>query len=320
VIAQQNAQPKTLIEAVRYFSDPNVCDGYIASIKWPNGDPVCRCGSTEVAYMEKRRRFHCRKCRHQFSIKTGTIFESSPLSLSQWLVAAWMIANCKNGVSSCEIARALGIKQQSAWHLLHRIRYVIRPGWADYKLKGEVESDTTYIGGRMKFKSRATRAKNTKHGGPSGKASVHALLQRGGEVRAMVVKRNTNVEIHESDNVTLDICVRHVEPGAKLYTDQARAYTHAHKVFDHEWVNHMFEYVKGSCHTNSLENFFCLLRRALGGSYVSVDPQHLSAYIDEQSFRFNTRKESDWMRFDRLMRKVVNRRLMYHTLTGGKTR
>jgi len=299
------------MDAMRVFSDEAACEAYIGSIKWPDGPTCSRCRSTDVGFIKSRRRYQCRSCRRQFSLKTQTVFESSPLTLAQWIVATWMIANHRNGVSSCEIARALGIKQQSAWHLCHRVRNLARPGWVD-RLQGEVESDSTLVGGRFKFMHKSKRDEAAKRG-PHGKSVVHALLERGGEVRAMVIKR-------ESSNIVMDICKAHIAYGSKLYTDSANEYRRAGEVFKHEFVNHMMQYVRGSCHTNGLENFFSLLRRSIKGTYVAVDPQHLTAYVDEQAFRFNNRKETDWQRFDRLMRKIVGRRLMYSTLTRGKTR
>ncbi len=314
----QNApsnEPQTLVDAVRFFADPQHCHDYLMDLKWPGGDLCCiECGSTNVGQIKSRRLFQCREkgCRRQFSLKTNTIFQDSPLGLDKWLVAVWMIANCRNGVSSCEIARTLGIKQQSAWHVLHRVREAMKPRF-NRRLQGAVETDETWVGGLVKHmhkdKARSVMARS----GYKGKALVQLFLERGGEVRGQVIpkltKRHVQPGIHEN-----------VEAGSKLYTDSGSMYKGLDAHYDREWVNHMFEYARGSVHINSCENFFCLLRRGLKGTYVAVRPDHLEAYVDEQAFRYSWRKESDWTRFDRLMHRVLGERLPYSQLTGGKKR
>ena len=308
--------PQTLIEAVRYFSDPQHCHDYLVSLKWPGGDVCCiECGSTNVGQIKSRRLFQCREkgCRKQFSIKVGTIFQDSPLGLDKWFVGVWMIANCRNGVSSCEIARTLGIKQQSAWHLLHRVRCAMKPRHMN-QLSGIVEADVTHVGGLARFMHKAKRkARMTDPHTFKGKVAVHAILERGTELRASVIGREN---FH---NVRSEL-YRHVEPGSTVYTDAGSSYKGISKTFVHEWVNHMQEYVRGSVHTNGLENYFSLLRRMLKGTYIAVEPQHLEAYVDEQACRYNWRKVSDAERFHRVMRRVVGKRLAYSTLTGGKKR
>lgn len=314
----QNApsnEPQTLLEAVRCFSDPQRCHDYLTDLKWPGGDLCCiECGSTNVGQIKSRRLFQCREkgCRRQFSIKVGTIFQDSPLGLDKWLVAVWMIANCRNGVSSCEIARTLGIKQQSAWHVLHRVREAMKPRF-NRRLQGAVETDETWVGGLVKHMHKDKARSVMARPGYKGKALVQLFLERGGEVRGRVIpkltKRHVQPGIHEN-----------VEAGSKLYTDSGSMYKGLDAHYDREWVNHMFEYARGSVHINGCENFFCLLRRGLGGTYVAVRPDHLEAYVDEQAFRYSWRKESDWTRFDRLMRRVLGERLPYSQLTGGKKR
>lgn len=284
-------------------------------LKWPSGDICCiECGSTNVGQIRSRNLFQCREkgCRRQFSIKVGTIFQDSPLGLDKWLVAVWMIANCKNGVSSCEIARALGIKQQSAWHVLHRVREAMKPRF-NRRFQGVVETDESLVGGRLTFMHKDKARKVMGLPGHKGKAVVQLFLERGGEARGKVIprltKRHVQPGIHEN-----------IEAGSKLYTDSGSFYKGLEDHYDREWVNHMYEYARGSVHVNSCENFFCLLRRGLKGTYVRVHPDHLEAYVDEQAFRFSWRKESDWTRFDRLMHRVLGERLPYSQLTGGKKR
>jgi transposase-like protein len=316
-----NAKPRTLLEAVRYFSDLDRCDEYLASIVWPDGKPTCpKCGSQNATKIISRRAYQCRErgCRRQFRLKAGTIFQDSPLSLDKWLVTAWMLATCRNGISSCEVARTVGVKQQSAWHMLHRLRAVVKPG-GTRKLSGTIESDETFVGGLTKYKSlrkrrAAYRAKF--HGGfnvTDDKAVVQAFLERGGEVRARVVpntgKRTLQRGIQEN-----------VEPGSALYTDAYVSYRGLSAQYAHEFVNHMIEYVRGNVHTNGIECFFSCLRRSIKGTYVSVEPEHLEAYCDEQAYRFTFRHDGEWHRFDRLMHRVIGKRLTYSDLTSGKTR
>jgi ISXO2-like transposase domain/Transposase zinc-ribbon domain len=306
-----SAQPQTLVDAIRHFSDPDTCTHYVASIKWPDGPCCPKCGCTDVGHIKNRGRYQCRSkgCRKQFSLIGGTIMEASHLRLDQWCVAVWMIANCRNGVSSCEIARALGIKQQSAWHLLHRVRAIVKPGYAR-KLSGTVEADESFVGGALRNMHR-DKQNEAYNRGLHGKTIVQAMLERGGEVRAMVLDRT-------SAKATQVILQNHVERGSTLYTDKSNIYKIAGENYVHEWVNHAIQYVRDSViHTNGLENFFSLLRRAIRGTYVAIDPMHLEAYVDMQAFRFNYRKESDWERFDRAMHRIVGKRLRYSELTRG---
>ncbi len=310
-----SSEPQTLIEAVRYFSDPQHCHDYLMDLKWPGDDICCiECGSTNVGQIKSRRLFQCREkgCRKQFSIKVGTIFQDSPLGLDKWLVAVWMIANCRNGVSSCEIARTLGIKQQSAWHVLHRVREAMKPLF-NRRLQGAVETDESFVGGLVRFMHKDKAREAMARPGPKGKVLVQLFLERGGEVRGKVIPKLTKRHVQPGiyDNI---------EAGSKLYTDSASAYKGLEDHYDREWVNHMFQYARGSVHVNGCENFFNLLRRGLKGTYVRVRADHLEAYVDEQAFRYNQRKESDWTRFDRLMTRVLGERLPYSQLTGGKKR
>lgn len=171
---------KTLQEAVIYFSDKDRCLSYIASKRWPNG-PVCpRCGFNKAGFMPSRRIWKCKNpgCRKQFSVKVGTIMEDSPLGLDKWLVGIWLIVDAKNGISSCEIARALGITQKSAWFLLHRIRLAMQTGTFE-KLSGEVEADETYIGGKARNMHQDKRKEKIKGSGGAGKTIVLGALERG---------------------------------------------------------------------------------------------------------------------------------------------
>lgn len=311
--------PQTLLEAMRHF-DPETARAYVASIKWPTGEPVCpKCGSINVGTIKSRNGMkQCREkeCRLQFSLTKGTVFESSHLRLDQWCVGVWMIVNCRNGVSSCEIARHIGCKQQSAWHLLHRVRYLLQQD--DAKMgaqRGEVETDSTYIGGLLKFMSY-DRQQKAKARGNWGKTIVHAVKERRtGSVRARILT-------DEIKHPSRDFIGDNVEPGAMVYTDAAKEYRWLDgSCYEHESVNHTNrEYVRGRCHTNGLESFFNCLRRGLKGTYIAASPEHLQAYVDEQVWRYNNRADTDWQRFEAAMRLIVGKRLTYEALTDGAVR
>ena len=183
-----NDLPQSLLEAVRYFADLKICNAYMRRVKWPDGKIVCpKCASENIGEISSRSMLQCRDCRKQFSMKVGTIFEDSPLGLDKWFVAVWSIANCKNGISSHELGRALNVGQKTAWFMLHRIREAMRTGTFG-KLTGTVEVDETFVGGEAKNMHAAVREKKIKGRGAVGKRCVQALLERGGEIRAKTVE------------------------------------------------------------------------------------------------------------------------------------
>jgi transposase-like protein len=306
--------PETLIDAVRYFSDKQMCEAYMVGIKWPDGKIACpRCQSDNVGVIATRGMFKCRACKKQFSSKVGTIFEDSPLPLSSWFVAVWMIANTKNGTSSCELARHLGVTQKTAWFMLHRIRLAMRTG-TFRKLHGVVESDETFVGGRAANMHKKERDKKITGRGGIGKTIVHGLLERGdaasdtkSQVRATVVP-NTDAE------TLMPEIARNVERTAVVCTDAAAAYAGLESGFVHRFIDHATKYVEGKVHVNGLENFWTLLKRMLKGTYVAVAPFHLFRYLDEESWRFNERGTNDGGRFARVMRGVLGRRITYRQL------
>jgi transposase-like protein len=286
-----NKEPKTLQQAILYFSNPDNCRDYLVARRWPDGVTCPRCGSEKVTAQPKYNRWQCSSHheRRQFTLKTGTIFEDSPLGLDKWLAAMWMVVNCKNGVSSYEISRALGVTQKSAWFMDHRIRLAL--GMAPVgKLSGHVEVDETFIGGKARFMHKADRQRKIKGTGGYGKVAVMGLLERHGKVRTMVVP---NVRRR-----SLDTAVReHVETGSAVYSDAFRSYSKLADEYVHNVIDHAEKYVDGHVHTNSVENFWSLLKRGLKGTYVSVEPFHLFRYLDEQTFRFNNRELTDGQRF-----------------------
>lgn len=316
-------EPETLQEAILYFSKPENCREYLVARRWPDGVTCPKCGSKNVLFLEKYNRWHCRQ-KHdapQFTLKTGTIFEDSPISLDKWLTAMWMVINCKNGVSSYEIHRALKVTQKSAWFMDHRIRLALQ-GKSTVKLGGsgkEVEVDETFIGGKARNMHQEKRKRMIHGRGTAGKVVVMGALQRSGDHGPSQVQ----AEIIENRHINTmhDVVKKNVHPGSTLYSDEFSAYAGLEKEYDHEVINHAYEYVQGLVHTQGMENFWSLLKRGLGGTYVSVEPFHLHRYISEQAFRFNNRGNkknpvTDSDRFDLAVRQIVGKRITYKELTG----
>jgi transposase-like protein len=280
---------------------------FMAAIRWPDGKVSCpKCNSSNAHYMDSCQRWKCRDCKCQFSVKVGTVFTESPIGLDKWLPAFWMLVNAKNGISSCEIARALGVTQKTAWFMLHRLRLSLQNKSIE-KLSGEVEIDETYIGGnatKMNTKQRRNRARGS---GVVGKAIVMGILERKGRVIAKAVpsSRRKSLLGHIHNNV---------EHGSSVYTDSLPSYDRLHSHYAHEAINHAVCYVKDNVHTNGLENFWSLLKRTIRGTYVSVEPFHLFRYLDEQAFRFNERKTTDAGRFLIGIVGVIGKRLTYFKL------
>lgn len=313
------AEPRTLTEAIRYFADPDISHALLVSLRWPNGVHCPTCGRTDVRYIATRRLWECKEIhpKRQFSARVGTLLEDSPLGLDKWFAAIWMVANCKNGISSYEMARDLGITQKSAWFLDHRVRTAMKAG-SILKAAGEVEADETFIGGLSKNMHKARRAKAVTGTGGAGKAAVVGILRRDGKKGGSKIKTTHTPDVKRK---TLHKLVRdHVEPGSHLYTDDLHAYRGLSPDYKHEVVNHAVEYVRGRVHTNGVENFWSLLKRTIKGTYISVEPFHLEAYLDEQAFRFNEREDDDYGRFKKVLSCVFGRRFRYSDLTeNGQT-
>ena len=308
------SEPKTLQEAIIYFSDPDNCVTYLVARRWSKGVACPTCGRTDVAYVPARLVWQC-KTRHskaQFSIKVGTIFEDSPITLDKWLLAMWMLANCKNGASSYEISRATGITQKSCWFMLQRIRLALQ-GEASGKLSGEVEIDETFIGQKARNMHKDVKERRITGTGGKDKTVVMGMMERGGNVRAFVVDNRRKKELQNRVR-------EHVEAGAAIFTDELLSYDGLSDDYKHAVINHAVEYVNDNVHTNNMENFWSLLKRGLHGTYISVEPFHLFRYIDEQAFRFNNRKGmTDSDRFDLAVRQIVGKRLTWDEVTGKVT-
>ncbi len=263
----------------------------------------------EHYYLATRRVWKCKSCSKQFSVKVGTVMEDSPISLTKWLPAIWMITNAKNGCSSWELHRAIGVTQKTAWFMFHRIRLAMQQGSFE-KMGGpggpEVEVDETFIGGKARFMHRDKRPGGT---GMTGKEVVMGFLERGGKVRTL--------HVADRKRRTLEPNVReHVEEGGYVYSDACYSYDQLSKWYQHGVIDHAVEYVEGRVHTNGLENFWSLLKRSIKGTYVSVEPFHLFRYLDEQTFRFNERDGKDADRFATVLGNVSGKRVTYKELTG----
>jgi transposase-like protein len=304
--------PKTLQQAIKYFSDDSVCINLVASMRWADGVPVCQhCGNNTASFLSTRKIWKCKACKKQFSVKMGTIFAESPIGLDKWLTAMWLIANAKNGISSYEIHRAIGVTQKTAWFMLHRIRLAMQNGSIE-KLSGNVEVDETFIGGKAKNMHKHKREAIIQGRGSVGKTAVMGLLERKGRVLAKVIERTDRETLHNEVK-------NNVESGSNLFTDEWRSYRGLDEQYVHEVINHGVEYVRGHIHTNGIENFWSLLKRTIKGTYVSVEPFHLGRYLDEQMFRFNERKGKDKDRFLGVLKAVSGKRLTYDELRGYQT-
>jgi transposase-like protein len=312
-------QPKTLQQVIRYYSDPETCIQAVAAARWPNGVTCPACKGKDHYYLKTRRIWKCKECSRQFSVKLGTIFEDSPIGLDKWLTAMWLLASCKNGISSYEVGRALGVMQRTAWFMMHRIRSAVAES-SFVKLPNSgapIEIDETFIGGKARNMHKSKRLKLSAGRGLQGgnaKTIVMGMLQRGGKVKTQIVP--------ERNRSTLHAVIREsIESGANIMTDELHSYYGLSDEYVHEIVNHAEAYVRDHVSTNGIENFWSLLKRGLNGTYVSVEPFHLFRYLDEQMFRYNYRgtrehKITDADRFSMMLSQIAGKRLTYKEVTG----
>ena len=309
----QDEMPETLHEAISFFSHGDNALRIMVAKRWPDGVRCPHCQSATAKFMETRSAWQCRECRKQFTVKVGTIFEDSPIKLDKWLSALWLITNAKNGISSCELHRALGVTQKTAWFMLHRIRLAMQNGTFE-KMSGHVEADETFIGGKARFMHKGKRKANGT--GPVAMTPVMGLLER------TTAKRASKVALKVVDTTRkpeLQGQVRkYVLKGSEVHTDALRSYDGLSAEYTHNVIDHAERYVNGHVHTNGLENFWSLLKRTIKGTYVSVEPFHLFRYLDEQAFRFNERKneDGDQGRFFTTLAGIFGKRLTYKSLIG----
>jgi transposase-like protein len=312
--------PQTLLEAVTFFADPERAHQYAVLMRWPNGlaCPRYGCGSASVQAIPTRRTWRCKECKRTFSAKVGTIFEDSPIPFTKWLPAFWLLSSTKNGTSSCELARALGVTQKTAWFMFHRIRAAMKTGTFDRKFTGEVEADETFVGGKAQNRrgnSGARRGAGTTRADKSEKAVVFGVVQRDPKGKTRV---RAQVVADTKARTLLPALRDHVAFGATVYTDASLSYQSLGSYgFKHQVIDHARAYVEGRVTTNRIENFWSCLKRTLAGTYISVRPFHLDAYLDEQMFRFNEREGNDGGRFVNALKGADGKRLTYAALTAS---
>lgn len=307
-------QLKTLQQAIEHLADPQQAFEYAVNYRWPDGKVTCpRCGNAKHSFLKTRQMWFCYICKKQFSIKVGTVMEDSAIPLKKWMAAFWMLVNCKNGVSSMEIHRSVGVTQKSAWFMLQRLRLALQDDFYGSKLGGgggEVEVDESFIGGKARNMHLSERKRRITGTGVKDKTAVMGILERGGRIRTTVVPNRKKHELQSQVR-------KHVEAGAALYSDALLSYEGLATDYAHQVVDHAVQYVDGRVHTNGLENFWSLLKRGISGTYVSVEPFHLFRYLDEQTFRYNNRKDmNDGQRFALAMTQLFGKRLTYEQLTG----
>ena len=309
-----NELPKTLQEAVLYFSDEQKCLEVIAKMRWLDGVATCpKCDGKETYFLATRKVWKCKnkECHKQFSVKVGTIFEDSAIKLDKWLIAIWLLVSAKNGISSYELHRTLGITQKSAWFVLHRIRTAMIAGTIE-KLSGEVEWDETAIGANPRKMHAERRKRLVKQGSTQHKTTVMGMVSRGGKVKAKIIQDRSAETVRE-------VVLENVEHGSELMTDEFRSYRNLQDLYTHQYVNHAVTYVRDNIHTNNIENFWSLLKRTIKGTYISVAPEHLQKYVEEQAFRYNEREGNDQQRFVALLESISGKKLTYSQLIGYQT-
>src|SRR5712692_1231862 len=313
--------PKTLQAAIQFFSDYDNCRKFMIAVRWLDEKVRCpHCNSEKVSYLEKARLYRCYEDhpKQKFSLKVGTVFEDSPIPLEKWLPAVWLVVNCKNGISSYELHRALGVTQKSAWFMLHRIRLAMQSK-SFAKIGGpgsEVEVDETFIGGKARNMHKIVRARRISGRGKhmADKTAVMGILERGGKVRTNIIPDRTSETLQ-------GFVKNHVTAGANVFTDELHGYWGLDEQYKQQIIDHAVKYVDGRIHTNGLENFWSLLKRGLHGTYVAVEPFHLFRYLDEQAFRYNNRATkdnplTDADRFHLALSQIAGKRLTFAEVTG----
>lgn len=297
----------TLIQAVQTFGDDAQAEAWFISQRWPDGVACPNCGSVNISERANRKPqpFHCKDCRQYFSVKTGTVMQSSNLSLSKWAIAFFLYSTNLKGVSSMKLHRDLGITQKSAWHMAHRIR----EAWTAEtdKFTGPVEVDEAYFGGKESNKHESKKLKAGR--GAVGKTAVVGMRDRAtGRIRTQVVEA--------TDAPTLQGFVRrHTEADTMVYTDEARAYAGLPR--PHEAVRHSVgEFVRGMATTNGMESHWASLKRGYDGVYHHMSPKHLNRYIDEFEGRHNSRPMDTADMMGVIARQSQGKRLRYQDLVG----
>lgn len=298
---------RNLIELTEYFSTEKICITYFKNIIWKDGSFCPKCSTKNNVYeFSDGKTLKCGSCKEKFTIKTGTIFESSNLPLKKWFIAIYLIGRHSKGISSVQLAKDIGCTQKTAWFVLQRIRNIKKSGFL--KLSNNVELDETYIGGKEKNKHKHKRIQGTQGRSTKTKSAIVGILERKGNLVAKVVNKVNTKTLQQ-------IIFNHIEIGSNIHTDEFKAYNSVKSFYNHAQVNHrQGEYVKGNCHTNSIESFWALFKRGFVGIYHQMSKKHLQRYIDEFVFRFNNRDLSLEEFFDKILINSLNKRLKYKEL------
>lgn len=286
----------TLLELLKYFSSNKVCIDYLELLRWADGAkcPYENCGHDKIFKFSNGKLYKCAKCKKQFSIKVGTIFEDSKIPLQKWYAAIYLITSHKKGISSIQLGKDIGVTQKTAWYMNHRVRHSL--GWdVEEKLSGICEADETFIGGKEGNKHKSKRTEGTQGRSVQTKTPIAGVVQRGGKVIAKKVADTQGSTLRKFVN-------ENVERGSQLHTDEWWGYKGLEKLFGHSVIKHNEkEYVNGNSHTNTMEGFWSLLKRGITGIYHSMSNKHLQKYVDEFVFRYNTRQLNEADRFNLML-------------------
>jgi transposase-like protein len=297
------------------FHDADKAREWLEARIWKGGRVCPHCGVVDQSTLMQGKTtrpglYQCnvKECRQPFTVTVGTLYERSKIPLNKWLAATQLLMSSKKGMSALQIGRMLGISPKSSWFLMHRIRESLRA--TDLAPMGgigkTVEADETFVGGKEKNKHK--RLRNKKNIGGQGKETVFSLVERGGKVRSQRVASVKAATLRP-------ILVAQIDAATKLYTDDAGQYRHMHKDFDHAVINHSIdEYVRGDCHTNTIEGYFSIMKRGITGVYHHVSPQHLPRYLAEFDYRYNERSSlevDDALRMEKSVTGIVGKRLTY---------
>lgn len=300
-----------LVQMMQYFTSEEICLEHLKQVRWQDGIFCPHCGNEKVYHFSDKKRFKCASCRKQFTSKVGTIFEDSKIPLQKWFFAIYILTSHKKGISSLQLSKDIGVTQKTAWFILHRLRHASQTKAFNAPLSNVVEADETYVGGKEKNKHASKRTPNTQGRSTATKTPVLAAIERNGFVKAATVE---NVDSKSVGN----FIANNVVLGSELMTDEFRVYRTIQWLYKHKFVKHgEGEYVADGCHTNTCEGFFSLLKRGIVGIYHSVSAKHLNNYLQEFTFRYNSRKYSEGGRFDLLLNSCHAKRLTYKSLIAN---